>query len=337
MYKIIFILCIGLICNEQVNTKPVDSPNERQVEFLNRIMPLKNKIGQVGGLDTDIDGNLIVFHRGSRKWSFDSFFNDNFNTLRYGPIKEDVLALINTDTNKEIDSWGKNKFYMPHGLTIDYDDNIWLTDVALHQVFKYDLKKSDEPLLILGTRFEKGNDEKHFCKPTSTAISQLTDDVFVADGYCNRRIVQFDKHGKFIKEFEDRDEAMIVVHSIVLLEDENLVCAASREDGRIVCFDIDSGNKRFVMKDKNMKTVYGITHDPLNQVIHAATGDNHNIEAVGITFDVSPIDFGKMLQTWSHKSEDLAGAHDIAVSPDAKRIYIGQLNGEIDQFTYERK
>jgi len=26
------------------------------------------------------------------------------------------------------------RFYLPHGITIDKDDNIWLTDVALHQV-----------------------------------------------------------------------------------------------------------------------------------------------------------------------------------------------------------
>lgn len=337
MLKIFIILSFGLLFSELVNSKPASVPNERQVEFLHRIMPLKTNIGQVGGLDTDMDGNLVVFHRGSRKWAFDSFFNDNFNTLRYGPIKEDVLSLIDADTGKEVDSWGKNTFYMPHGLTVDYNDNIWMTDVALHQVFKFNLKKSDEPLLVLGTRFEKGNDEKHFCKPSSVVVAQLTDDIFVADGYCNRRVVQFNKHGKFVKEFEDKDQAMFVVHSILLLEEENLVCAASREDGRIVCFDIDSGNKRFVIKDENMRTVYGIAHDPLNQVIHAATGDNHRKEAVGLTFDASPINFGKMLQTWAHKTEDLAEAHDIAISPDSKRIYVGQLNGEIDQFSYERK
>lgn len=32
--------------------------------------------------------------------------------------------------------WGANLFYMPHGLTIDSHDNIWVTDVALHQAFK---------------------------------------------------------------------------------------------------------------------------------------------------------------------------------------------------------
>lgn len=334
MYRIILFLGLILL-SSHVLAKPALKQIDRRVEFLKRITPQQTKIGQIGGLDTDSDGNLVIFHRGSRKWSFDSFFNNNFNTMRYGPIKEDVLSLINTKKMEAADSWGANKFYMPHGLTIDFQNNIWLTDVALHQVFKLNLDISNEPLLTLGTKFEKGNDQSHFCKPTSVAVAQLTEDIFVADGYCNRRVVQFDMEGNFVREFEDTFQPMIVVHSIVLLEEEGLVCAASREDGRIVCFDIESGNKRFAITDPDMKTVYAMEHDPINQVMHVATGDNHDAEALGLTFDVSPINFGKLNQKWSHKTEDLTGAHDIALSMDTKNIYIGQLNGEIDQFTYQ--
>lgn len=338
MSRLILIVSLALVC-AQINAKPTaktdSTPNGRQVEFLRRIMPVNTKIGQVGGLDTDSEGNLIVFHRGSRRWSFDSFFNDNFNTFRYGAIKENVLSLINTETMKETDSWGSDRFYMPHGLSIDFDDNVWLTDVGLHQVFKYDFKRSEEPLLTLGVRFEKGNDETHFCKPTSVAVAQMNEDVFIADGYCNRRVVQFDREGNYVKEFMDRDVPMFVVHSVVLLEEEGMVCAASRQDGRIVCFDIESGDRRFVITDADMNTVYGIVHDPINQLFHVATGENRNAEAVGLTFDVSPINFGKMIQKWTHKTEDLSGAHDIAISPDSKHIYIGQLNGELDEFLYQ--
>jgi len=216
-----------------ITAKPSESPSLRQVEFLRRIMPLKTKIGQVGGVDTDSDGNLVVFHRGERKWAFDSFFFDNFNTLKYGPIEQDVLALINHVTLQTVGSWGSNRFYMPHGLSIDSESNIWLTDVGLHQVFKFDMSSSsDEPLLVLGQRFKKGDDEEHFCKPTSVAVSTLNGDVFVGDGYCNKRVVQFDSEGNFVKEFMDKDVPMEVVHSVVLVESEGLVCAASREDGR---------------------------------------------------------------------------------------------------------
>jgi peptidylamidoglycolate lyase len=31
-------------------------------------------------------------------------------------------------------SLGAHLFYMPHGLTVDHEGNIWVTDVGLHQV-----------------------------------------------------------------------------------------------------------------------------------------------------------------------------------------------------------
>ena len=32
---------------------------------------------------------------------------------------------------------GSNQFYMPHGITVDADNNIWVTDAALHQVDRH--------------------------------------------------------------------------------------------------------------------------------------------------------------------------------------------------------
>ena len=117
---------------------------------------------------------------------------------------------------------------MPHGIEIDPNGNIWLTDVALHQVFKFDFKISTEPQLVLGVRFEPGKDEKRFCKPTDIAISKISGDIFVSDGYCNKRIVHFRSNGTFVKEIKDNQKP----HSIALIEKFNLVCTVSREEGR---------------------------------------------------------------------------------------------------------
>ena len=48
----------------------------------------------------------------------------------------------------------------------------------------------------MGVAFESGTDEKHFCKPTDVAVSERTGDFFVADGYCNSRILKFSSDGK---------------------------------------------------------------------------------------------------------------------------------------------
>lgn len=92
---------------------------------------------------------------------------------------------------------------MPHGLTVDHENNIWVTDVALHQVFKFlplDLNSNTsslgKPVLTLGTAFEPHNDNSHFCKPTDVAVDKHTGDFFVSDGYCNSRIIKYDKSGK---------------------------------------------------------------------------------------------------------------------------------------------
>ena len=70
---------------------------------------------------------------------------------------------------------------MPHGLTVDSQGNVWLTDVALHQVFKFAADGGNQPLLELGEAFVPGSDHQHFCKPADVAV--LTTGAFlVADG-----------------------------------------------------------------------------------------------------------------------------------------------------------
>ena len=51
-------------------------------------------------------------------------------------------------------------FIMPHGLEIDNEDNIWITDVGLHQIIKYDSNGNE--LMVLGEENTPGNDSLHF-------------------------------------------------------------------------------------------------------------------------------------------------------------------------------
>lgn len=81
-------------------------------------------------------------------------------------------------------------------MTVDFEGFVWLTDVALHQVFKF-TPDGKTIILTLGTKFVPGNDLKHFCKPTSVAV-MANGDFFVADGYCNSRIIKYSSDGKMI-------------------------------------------------------------------------------------------------------------------------------------------
>ena len=68
------------------------------------------------------------------------------------------------DTGAVLQSWGANFFYMPHGLTVDPEGNIWVTDVGLQQALKF--SPSGKLLQSLGQQLEPGSNEDYFCKPT---------------------------------------------------------------------------------------------------------------------------------------------------------------------------
>lgn len=89
---------------------------------------------------------------------------------------------------------------MPHGIFVDKHKNVWVTDVALHQVIKMP-PDSDNPLFTLGKPFKPGQDTAHFCKPTAVAVLRETDDFFVADGYCNYRILKYNSKGVKLLEW----------------------------------------------------------------------------------------------------------------------------------------
>ena len=61
-----------------------------------------------------------------------------------------------------------------------------------------------------------------------------------------------------------------------------------------------------------MLTVYAIRYDEENNVLHAATGDNKQAEAVGLTFDASKEGFGKLLQKWN--GEDRVVFSDVKIN-----------------------
>ena len=59
--------------------------------------------------------------------------------------------------------------------------------------------------MTLGVAFEPGSDSAHFCKPTDVAVAE-DGTIFVADGYCNRRIMIFDRQGRFISSLGEERE-----------------------------------------------------------------------------------------------------------------------------------
>ena len=116
-----------VVPNLKMQPWPVDSPTPGILQDV--------ELGQVGGVAVSpVDGRIYVFHRGPRVWNSRSFdISNNFNRA-IGPIPMDTVLVMDQNTGKVLAAWGKNLFYMPHGITVDGVGNVWVTDVGLHQV-----------------------------------------------------------------------------------------------------------------------------------------------------------------------------------------------------------
>lgn len=58
-----------------------------------------------------------------------------------------------------------------------------------------------------------GTSDDCFCKPTDVAVAE-SGVFFVADGYCNSRIMKFDKDGKFLAKFGEEGENLIAFNNV---------------------------------------------------------------------------------------------------------------------------
>lgn len=99
-------------------------------------------------------------------------FNEtnHYQFAHIGPIDVDTILKLDANNGKVLNSWGASLFYFPHGMTIDHHGNIWVTDVALHQVFKFK-PKSRYPSITIGRRFQPGSIPSQLCQPTAVAVA----------------------------------------------------------------------------------------------------------------------------------------------------------------------
>jgi len=133
-------------------------------------------------------------------------------------------------------SWNTPGFEGAHGLRVDPEGNVWTTSITDHVVRKY--SNRGKLLLTLGQVGQAGADESHFDKPTDMAILP-SGDIFVSDGYGNRRIVHFDKTGKYVKQWGREGTArgeFACPHAIVA-DSRRRLYVADRENARIQVFD----------------------------------------------------------------------------------------------------
>ena len=321
MKKLIILLFVSLFfcCNES-------SKNISEYELIENWAKIPDDyiLGNPTGVALTSNQNLVVFHRGSRSWQV---------PMPKEKIIEDTFIKIDKVTGKIIKSWGSNLFIMPHGLEIDKEDNIWITDVGLHQVIKYDSNGNE--LMVLGEEYTPGKDSLHFNLPTDVAVSE-NGSFYVSDGYGNSRIIKFSSEGEYLFEwgvFGENKNEFNIPHGLDLDKNGN-VYVADRENNKIQKFD-SLGNFIAEWKNEVIGQLYSVN---INNYENYLFGIDYigfeNLVPLGS--DIIKFDLDLNLKTKFGRSGNYKGPkaryHDIQVDNEGN-IYVGDiLNNTIQKF-----
>jgi peptidylamidoglycolate lyase len=186
-------------------------------------------LGNPTGIGIDTYQNVFVFHRADRKWPL-------IGSMPSSYISSKTILQLDGRNGQLINSWGDNFFIMPHGLTVDDNNNIWVTDAGRHQVFKF--SHDGKLLLTLGEARVPGNDSTHFNRPTDVAVTK-DGSFYVSDGYRNSRIVKFSSSGHYLFQWgtKGNDESEFDIPHGICLDTKGNVYVADRENKRVQVFD----------------------------------------------------------------------------------------------------
>ena len=127
----------------------------------------------------------------------------------------DPVYKFNKDTGEIMTSFGAGLFVLPHGLYVDDDGNVWVTDsqgnearTKGHQVIKF--SPEGEVLMRLGIAGRPGSGPGQLNQPNDV-VTAPNGDIFVSDGHSGQypdpppgstgRILKYDSRGNFIKSW----------------------------------------------------------------------------------------------------------------------------------------
>lgn len=289
-------------------------------------LPINFRLGNPTGIGIGHNHKIYVFHRASRKWPFIGAMPKTY-------IKEKTILEIDNESGKILNSWGDNIFIMPHGLTVDSENNIWVTDVGLNQVFKFN--QAGKLLIKLGEAGVKGSDSRHFNKPTDVAVCK-DGSFYVSDGYGNSRVVKFSSKGEYLFEWGkkgNKNGEFNIPHGICIDSDDN-VYVADRENRRVQKFD-KNGKFLRAFADKSFANICSVTSDSGSGRIYAID-DLTFLKIKHRGSDVIAIDTAGLVQTRFGRSGSYNGStcwyHDIAIDSE-QNIYVTDiLRNRIQKF-----
>lgn len=253
-----------------------------------------------------------------------------------------------------VNSWGDPDVVPAdvHGCSFDAEDNLWVAgnEDAIVQGYSHE----GELLLQIGTKglFDTtdGSADAPFTNesrerlntPAGAVVDPDTGDIFIADGYGNKRVVVFDSEGNYLRQWgrmataEERAAATPgtftnVVHCIEI-SNEGLIYVCDRQGSRVQVFDKMGNHVRdihiartddFVENPVLRGTAWWVTFSPDEEqrylyVMNGAEEKLHILDHAS----------GKTLSTFGrpgHQPGDFTHGHTIATD-SAGNLYVAETN-----------
>lgn len=277
-------------------------------------LPPEITTGETAGVGVDSHGHVLVFHRGET---------------------HSILILEPAD-GSIVNSFGDGVFINAHGLAVDSEDNIWVTDTRRHQVLKF--THGGELLMSIGENGVAGLDQDHFDQPTDVAVTPAGV-IFVSDGYGNSRVAKFAADGTFLMDWGEPGTAtgqFNLPHGITLDPDGN-VYVADRSNQRVQVFDGDGkflkawGQEVFGQGSRP----WGLEYN--GDAIYVIDGGNMDADTPDYArLSIVNLD-GSLNSSWSSYGTapgQLSWGHDVTVGADGS-VYTAEVrnNNRAQRFT----
>lgn len=219
-------------------------------------LPAGRTWGSTAGIDIDPnDGHIWAYER-CGAGNFGAGAPVTCDTNRVDPIFK-----FDRNTGAVLANFGAGVFQTPHGIHVDSESNVWVTDFAAnpegtkgHQVHKF--SPSGELLMSLGTPGQAGNDSSHFNQPNDVIVGP-DGSIYVSDGHNAQgmitnqamaegrangdtsRIMKFAPDGTFIKQWGEigvRHGEFRTPHAMEF-DSQGRLWVADRGNHRIEIFD----------------------------------------------------------------------------------------------------
>ncbi len=241
---VVLALTIGGLANAQTSVPTNSLPNPyRAIEGWAK-MPEGRVWGSTSGVDIDPDGRSVWVAERCGAFAPPSLMKPGSPFACDGSNLAPILKFDASGTL--VKSFGAGLILFPHGLHVDRDGNVWVTDGLGrdgkgHQVFKF--SPDGKVLLTLGKAGIAGNGPDELNAPSAVVVAP-SGDIFVADGHggnTNARIVKFAKDGTFIKTWGKKGSApgdLDIPHAIAM-DSRGRLLVGDRNNNRIQVFDQD--------------------------------------------------------------------------------------------------